>query len=305
MKRRLAHHILLVAAVGLAGCGGSTSSQSPMGARSSAADDAQIAQVLQSNPQYVNESVWQDETPIPLTTSFGFAAIQPRRFSRKIQSVETTTDIEYSNPDSLGRPLLARVTIHRHLQGTFNIMTGSGDDDSARAVIRKPLDDDWTRKIELMRRPTRRDTGLTRWRLVGTSGVDVRTRGGDTRVTSLRIQSGTLDTTITDPLELHRLRRVIRVNEDAAVLLTATTDDTSDVVLFHGFGLRRRFTNNGDGTHSIRFPADRFPDVRHFGVDALSRGSLFDDTEPYDANAWILAYVQKRERLDDDDHDDD
>jgi hypothetical protein len=31
-------------------------------------------------------------------------------------------------------------------------------------------------------------------------------------------------------------------------------------------------------------------------VDALSRGTLFDDAERYDANAWILAYVVLPER---------
>ena len=127
--------------------------------------------------------------------------------------------------------------------------------------------------------------------------MDVRTRDGDTRLVSLRIQSADLDTVITDPLELHRLRRMLKLAPDAEVLLTARTADPTDVVLFHGFDLRRRFVNNGDGTHSFRFPSGHFPGLRHFGVDALSHGTLFDDAERYDANAWILAYVVVPDRI--------
>jgi hypothetical protein len=75
------------------------------------------------------------------------------------------------------------------------------------------------------------------------------------------------------------------------VTLTATTGSASDVVLFYGHDVRRRFTNNGDGTFTFTFTAGRFIGLRNFGVDALSHGTLFDDTAPYDSNAWILPYV--------------
>jgi hypothetical protein len=298
MKHRLWLSLFLFAAAGLAGCGGSTSLQSPAGADpAGGTDEAQIATELQANPDYVNEGVWQDETPMTLDEGSGFAAIRPLRFWREIRHVESDLHTEYLNPDPNGRPLLAIVTIRRHLLGSFNILAGSVTaEDTTRALVRKPLDDLWTRRIALVRFPLPGDTALSRWRLAGTSGVDVRTRDGDTRLASLRIQSGDLDTTITEPLELHRLRRVLKLAPDAEVRLTATTADPTDVVLFHGFDLRRRFVNHGDGTHSFRFPSGHFPGLRHFGVDALSRGTLFDDAERYDANAWILAYVVLPER---------
>ncbi len=299
MKHRLSLTLLLLAAVGLAGCGKSTSLQSPAGADPAAGtDEAQIAEELQANPDFVNEGVWQDESPMTLDEGSGFAAIRPLRFWREIRRVESNVHTEYLNPDPDGRPLLALVTIRRHLQGSFNIVAGSAStDDTTRSLVRKPLDDLWTRRIALVRFPLPGDTGLSRWRLAGTSGVDVRTRDGDTRLVSLRIQSGDLDTTITEPLELHRLRHVLRLSPDVEVRLTATTADPTDVVLFHGFDLRRRFMSHGDGTHSFRFPSGHFPGLRHFGVDALSRGTLFDDAEAYDANAWILAYVVRPERM--------
>jgi hypothetical protein len=119
----------------------------------------------------------------------------------------------------------------------------------------------------------------------------VKTRGGVTAVQSLRIQTADLDTTITDPLELHRIRRMILLPEGTDVTLTAKTASASDVVLFYGHDQRRRFTNNGDGTFTFHFTAGRYLGIRNFGVDALSHGTLFDDAEPYDSNAWIFGYV--------------
>jgi hypothetical protein len=288
--------LLALCALALTGCGKTSSLQSPAGGGpSTASDDAAVASSLQSTPEYVNESVWEDESEMSVDSEAqGFAAITPLRFARKITNVETDIHIEYSNPDPNGRPTVAHATIQRHLQGSLHILAAA--EDTVR--ISKPIDDDWTRKIVLVRRPVRGGLEMGPWRLAGTSGVDVRTRGGSTRVLSLRVQAGAeLDTTITDPLELHRLRRIIRFLPGAEVQLTATTEASSDVVLFHGHGLRRRFTNNGDGTHSFRFPAGEFPGLRHFGVDAMSHGTLFDDTLPYDANAWILGYAVVPVRL--------
>ncbi len=135
------------------------------------------------------------------------------------------------------------------------------------------------------------DSGRGRWHLVGSSGVDVHTRGGSTRIQSLRIQSAGVDTVITDPLELHRLRRVLLIQPGEPVTLTVNTGNASDIVLFYGHDSRRRFANNGGGSFSFEFTAGQFPGLRNMGVDALSNGTLFDDTAAYDANAWLLAFA--------------
>ena len=112
-----------------------------------------------------------------------------------------------------------------------------------------------------------------------------------TQVQSLRIQSDGIDTTITGPLEMHRLRRVLLFAVGSNVKLTAMTGNANDVVLFYGHDMRRRFTSNGDGTFTFNFIAGRFPGLRNFGVDALSNGTLFDDTAAYDSDGWIFGYV--------------
>ena len=288
---------LAVLAVALSSCGKTSSMQSPTGGggTSGATNDAQVAQALQESPEFVQDGLTGASDPLALDPTLGFAAIQPLRFWREITDVQTTFDTDYQNPDPDGRPLLALVTIHRALTGTFYVaartITGT---DTTYGLVRKPLADDWTRRVALIRRPVPNDTGLTRWRLAGTSGVDVRTRAGVTRIASLRVQSGALDTTITDPLELHRLRRIVLVAPETEVRLTATTNAASDVVLFRGHDLRRRFHNNGDGTHTFVFRSGQFPGLRHFAVDALSNGTLFDDQAAYDSNAWALAYAVRR-----------
>lgn len=282
--------MLALCALALTGCGKTSSLESPTGGgTSNASNDAAVANALQSSPEYVNEDVWQDDTPMAVgMEAETYSAITPLRFARQITNVESDIHIEYGNPDPNGRPLLALATIDRHLQGQFHILAMAAD----TVRIAKPIDDDWRRKIALVRRPIPGSVELGPWRLAGTSGVDVRTRGGSTRVVSLRIQAGAdFDTTITDPLELHRLRRIVRFSPGTEVHLTATTQAANDVVLFHGFGLRRMFTSNGDGTFSFTFPVGEFPGLRHFGVDVLSNGTLFDDTLAYDSNAWILAYA--------------
>ncbi len=292
--------LLAMTAAVLASCGKTSSLQSPLagGGTSGASDEAQIAQALQESPEFVQEDITGSSEPLVDDASGSFAAIRPLRFWREILDVQTNLRTEFLNPGPDGRPMLAIVTVHRALTGTFNIAAGVIEgEDTTRTLIRKRLADSWTRRIALTRVRVPDDTALTRWRLAGTSGVAVRTRDGVTRLVSLRIESPGLDTTITDPLELHRLRHVLRLAPDAEVRLTATTLAANDVVLFHGADLRRRFLNNGDGTHSFRFPSGHFPGLRHFGVDALSNGTLFDDVAPYDANAWAFAYVVAPHRM--------
>jgi len=291
VKQHVWPSFVILAALALAGCGKSTNSlQANSGTGAPAgSDDAQVSNVVQNNPGYVDDDVWQSSQEQTYDNPGGFAAIRPLRFWRQITAVDRTVDKVFGMPDSNGRPTLAMVTVHKHITGTFDIVAGEAD--STRALVKKPLDDDWTRKLVLMRVPAPGDSGRGRWRLVGTSGVDVQTRAGSTHIQSVRVQSGTLDTLITDPLELHRLRRVVWLRPAQPVTLTVTTGDPTNVVLFYGRDMRRRFTNNGDGTFMFVYPAGRFLGLRHFGVDALSHGTLFDDQAAYDSNAWLFLYT--------------
>jgi hypothetical protein len=297
MKYRPWFVLLALAGLALAGCGHSTNSTQASTAPPTGSDQAQVASVLADNPDYVNEDLFQSQLQQSYDQSIGMAAIQPLRFWRAITDVQTSFDTQFGPPDSTGRPTSALVTIHRHLTGSFDIVAGSTTPtDTSRSLIQKPLDDQWTRKIALVRLPDRFGPEITRWHLAGTSGVDVRSQGGVTAVQSVRIQTANLDTTITDPLELHRRRALLFVPEGGQVTLTVTTANASDIVLFYGHDSRRRFINNGDGTFTFTFTAGRFIGLRNFGIDALSHDTLFDDTAAYDSNAWIFPFVVVADR---------
>lgn len=292
MKKQLWLSLMTLAAFALAGCGKSTDAvQATSGGGAIAGSDAaQVSAVVDNNPQYADEDVFSTDQVGTFDGAAGFAAVRPLRFWRQITNVERSRDIEFGTPDADGRPTMALVTLHRHLTGTFHLLAGSTDPaDTSRTRISKPLDDQWTRRMLLQRVKLPNDS--LRWRLVGTSGAEVKTQGGSTHLVSLRIQAGAVDTTITDPLAMHRLRRILFLPPATPVTLTATTGNADDAVLFYGRDARRRFMNNGDGTHTFQFPAPRFMGLGNFGVDVLSHGTLFDDTAAYDSNAWIFLFA--------------
>ena len=122
-------------------------------------------------------------------------------------------------------------------------------------------------------------------------------------VTSLRFQTAGVDTTITDPLIFFYLRRILKLHPGTPVTLTVTTLKNDDVVAMCRSGHRFHFINNGDNTCTgvwqvpdLRMgngprPGPGRPPIFHFGVNALSHGTLFDDQAPYDSPAWLLPVV--------------
>ena len=105
------------------------------------------------------------------------------------------------------------------------------------------------------------------------------------------IQSGDLDTTVTNPLAFWRLRRLIRLEPVSQVTLTATTQAHDDIVVLYSRERRARFHNNGDGTYTLTWSAGSLAGLHHLGVNALSHGTLYDDQAVYDSQTWILPYL--------------
>jgi len=252
--------------------------------------------------------------------------IRPLRYWRRITSIKRSYEFAFSDTDTTGRPTKAVVTVHKVLAGTFNVAFDATPGDTMAfdtlGVVHKPLHDLWVRKILLNRiHRTRHDGGgdemgsdadtskggrpdddMDQWKVSAISGVDVRsftppaTAGGtrtfgDTQIMSVRVQSGTVDTTITDPLQFFALRRVHIFMPGDNVTLTATTASDSDVVVLVRMGMRMRFHNNGDDTYTATWHPSMEDGIHHFGINALSKGSLFDDKAPYDSDAWIFPYT--------------
>lgn len=280
----------------LSGCGKSADMVAPAPAAN--AEESNVSAELALHPELVEDELAEsrDQTAVEsATASTGAgmaAAIDPLFFWRDIRRVERAYEFAFRDTDSTGVPQAVVVTIHKRFAGTFNVVARQDVPEGAPQegrLIQKPLHDHWVRRV-LLRRVDNADA-RRRWRIAATSGVEVTSRAAETRLVSLRIQSGALDTTVTDPLALFRLRQVLRLPADAQVVLTATTLRNDDVVVFYRYGARSRFQNNGDNTYSTTWTVAALAGVRHLGVNALSHGTLFDDEAPYDSQAWILPYV--------------
>lgn len=269
-------------------------------------NQAEVSATMAAEPNLVEDGIAEDAMQTTLdsgTPAGATAAIRPLTFWRRIDPTRTkrTFEFVFADTDSTGQPTTVHVTVHKQLFGTFNILAGPLDTSATAPprdslnVVHKPLEDHWVRHLLLRRVPVDPtaddDDARPRWRIAATSGVQVTSKGATTNITSLRVQSGALDTTITDPLALFRLRRVLRFGGGSQVTLTLTTGRNDDVALLYLRDRRFRLTNNGDGTYGGTFRAGFFAGVSHFGVNALSHGTLFDDTAPYDSQAWILPYI--------------
>ena len=265
-------------------------------------DQAEVASVVAANPSYVDDEVSEsaEQTSLSAAASVGEAstlgveaAIQPITFWREIRDTDRRFEFAFRDTDDTGRPTTAVVTVHKLFTGRFNILVADEVPEGSPPqshVISKPLADHWVRRL-LLRRVQLPDSERRAWRVVATSGVQVTSRDAETRIQSLRVQSGPLDTTITEPLAFFRLRGILKLDPLAEVTLTATTSRPDDVVLLYVRDRRVRFHGNGDGTYTATFPVPDRTGLHHVGVNALSNGTLFDDQARYDSQAWIEPYL--------------
>ena len=302
---RLALTIPLMIAL-LTGCSkqGTLSGLQDPGTTGASPEQADVAATLAADPSFVNDEVSEspDQTTMPSATtasasrSAGLAAaIRPLTFWRTIRSVDRRFEFAFSDTDSTGHPTTAIVTVHRNMLGSFNILVADqvreGDPPQSH-VIHKSLVDHGVRRVLLKRVPVPDpDSRRREWRVVATSGVRITSRDATSHIESLRIQSGALDTTVTEPLAFFRLRRIVQLDPLADVTLTVTTLRNDDVTLLYLADRRAPFHNNGDNTYTITF---RVPDaigLHHVGVNALSNGTLFDDQASYDSQSWIEPFI--------------
>ncbi len=306
MRTKLLLAVALLAVVGLvAGCGKTSSVNDPAATTrgASSAEQAKVASTLSSEPALVEDGLAESADVTSFDALPGtFTAIQPLRFWRTITDVQRSFQFAFSDTDSTGRPTRAVVVVNKLLTGTFNILTGVPGDSDSVTVIRKPLKDHWVRRILLRRVAADSSEDQPEWRIVATSGVKVTSQNATTAIQSLRVQAPGLDTTVTDPLAFQYLRRIVRLNPGDQVTLTVTTLRNDNVVVTMIFGHRVRFHNNGDGTYTATWTVPSWMGggygaanigvpVLHFGVNALSHGTLYDDTAPYDSQAWVLPFL--------------
>lgn len=291
--------LLAIVAVGVfAGC--SNNAVNPQ--THSTGEEAAITGSLAAAPEFTNDGLFDDAATTNLAPALrgthaapgaAGAAIEPFFFWRSITHRTRNFEFAFADTDTTGLPTTAVVTLRRTFTGTFNIVPRdpvNPDLPDTELVIRKPLEDLWVRRF-LLKRVSLVPGSRPFWRLAAASAVEVTSKNATSLITSVRVQSAGKDTTMTDPAAFIFLRKALRFATNDTVTVTVTTPRTDDVVLLYHHDRRARLTNNGDGTYTGKFPAGVFSGWRHFGVNALSHGTLFDDTAAYDSKAWIFPYV--------------
>lgn len=273
----------------------------------SSTDRQAITSTLALESQFLYDGTLDDETTTNLAPSLrgargatgvsgvASAAVDPFSFYRRIAERSIAFEFAFSDTDSTNLPTTAVVTVNRTFHGTFNIIPRDPShpelpDPDANHIIHKPLLDRWVRYF-LFKRVDPLGGGDRRWRLASASAVEVTSDNATSAITSVRLRTSTRDTTLTDPSALIALRQVLRFTPEDTVQVTVTTPRPDDVVLLYHHDRRERLANNGDGTYSGKFRAGLFSGWRHFAVNALSHGTLYDDVAPYDSKAWIYPYV--------------
>ena len=319
MKRNLALPWLLAGLVGLfvaAGCERDSSDNPPQGVGST---EQSAMKYYAANDEFVknDESTFADREVEPADYgTFGKldVAITPLRFGRFITNVSTTVTVDIQPGDTIAVAHVAKV-----ITGVFRIKAVTATAETV--VIVKPFVDNANRNLIFKRVNRRVDRFWENWVPVATSLVAGATVQTSTPIAIAKLQLFTMngDTiTVTDPTSyylrfpwkrifgggrrdvpefLGGQRLVIRAT------VVSSSSDTDFVALRFGASpiqrRRQRMTlvsevNNGNGTFTREFQTAFFmhvhPGFFHAGVDAMTRGTLYDDTAPYSVSWWGVPY---------------
>lgn len=298
MKSTAFTGVALVAVIALlSGCGATGN----LAGGTTSEDEVAVSTAMSSDPEIIDDGLTGDESVTQAAArsrNEPEAAVHPRRFWRTITRVVPRYEFAFADTDSTGRPTVARVTVHKQIFGFFNLVAATASGDSVRPgdvqLIRKRLSDEWVRHVVLHRvaLPDSMAGEHRRfaWRVAGASLAKVTSNvegAAETRIVSVRVQSGDRDTTITDPLGTFFRDRLPSFPAGSTVQMTVTTTHPDDIVAL--VSLERRFflVPQGDNTYTGSWVVPPVVGVRHVGVNALSHGTVFDDSDPYSSQAWL------------------
>ena len=218
-------------------------------------------------------------------------AIDPLTFWREVTERQIIRDVYIDEATGI-----AEVTIHKEIWGTLNIV------DEDMVEYEKPMHHEGVRYAVFQRtNDIAPDDGdgkgqahryrRGRWMLTDVSGllansVETLTMNMD----SIRVQSATVDVTITDPSALMAVPDEIMCFEEGEEVTVTVSGPPEDAILFlHTRGHRSPFQyDNGAfvGTWTVTHRG-----VHCAGVQALAHDSIYDSDYPDDSLIWGMPYA--------------
>jgi len=323
MKKSLAMlwGLPVVAGMLIAGCtkdsGGPVTDAPPAGVT----NETEAIQSMAASDEFVqNEEVTMADQDME-TMDYGTfgkidAAVTPLRWGRFVTSVTTTVTTTVQTGDTI-----AIANVVKLIAGSLKVraVTGAGD----TVTLTKPFTDRAVRNVIFKRVGFGLERFWKNWVPVATSLVDGGTNpppaGSSLDITKVEMFLPTGDTiTVTDPVNYYLRYRWLKLfaggrkdlPELAAgdrirmrVTLVSESPDSDIVVLRYGVGPfhRRRVhmtmiseVQNPNNTFTREYELAWFVHFHrgffHAGVDAITRGTLFDDAAPYSVSWWGVPY---------------
>jgi hypothetical protein len=247
-------------------------------------DQSLVNSTLSASASLVDDNL--AESALKGSATQEFAAITPYKWWQSVTSVTKTWTLAFSDTDGTGHPNTCLATVNTHVTGHLVIVPLS----DTTTTITKPLDKTLTRQVLLQRLLI---NGSRFWKIVEVTGALVTTPAPNntSHIVSIHIVATGVDTTLTDPTGFFSLKHIIRFAASDTIHLTVTTSRNTDPVFIHLNGIYRwRLHNNLDNTYSTHWVTSALGGWRHFGIQVMTRASLYDDTAPFDTQAWHFPF---------------
>lgn len=271
------------------------------------------------NDQFVqnDEQTFNDAEIAPADYgNFGkvLADVTPLRYGRFVTSVTRTVTVTVDSGDTT-----AIAVVEKDIIGVFKIRAVNGAGDTV--TIEKPFNDESTRKILFKRVNRDRERYWRNWVPVAASLVQGGTVAPNNTVNIVEVETFLPNgdsITVTDPTNYflrykwiagwHMGRRDLPVllpgqEIRTRVTVNSASADTDIVALRFGFDAfhkrRARFhlvaeTNNGDGSYTRVYErlwnANLHPGYFNAGVEAMTKGTIYTDTDAYSVSWWGIPY---------------
>jgi hypothetical protein len=316
----------LVTSLAVIGCkkddvtGSTTSDQAPTGVT----NEQSAMTYFAKTDEFVNndEATFADNAIAPTDYDETFskvdAAITPLRWGRFITSVTRTVTVTTLPGDSISVARVDRIII-----GVLKIKSLSGTGDTV--TITKNFQDTSAKNVVFKRMARDSKRYWLNWVPVATSlvsgGTSPAPANEEINITKVELTAGGNTVTVTDPLTTWLRYRWLKLfnggkadvpeltaGETATIKVTVQSQspDTDLVALRHGFSLgaghfkrvKMAMTSqsgpDGNGlymrTYEKQVPVRIYPGSFHFGVDAVTRATLYDDAAPYSVAWWGIPY---------------
>lgn len=319
MRREFAGAVVFIVALAFAISGCAKSIMGPE-ATIDKQDLSELQQLIKEDPQFSgNTETLNDGEPVQFGVQSGntiAVKIYPRAWGRRI--ISTTRDVQYETVND--STVIATIT--NTIKGDVIIIAKSSPQDTVIKKITKPFTEVTTHKLKFYHL-VRADSTKRHWRPSEISAVKGGTEGSLVTINKVEVTVGTNSYTITDPTNYFmkvkygfgRLLPILTPNQPIKVHVTLTSSDPdTDWVSLHrppmiSMDMMRGFTPIKplhikmtlvsqtqvgaayERVYEYSWSNHGFGGRHTVFVDALTKGSLYDDTAPFSTQLWGIPYI--------------